>query len=127
MSHSNTNIVEGESYRHLAPELIKARSEGTAACPTPASDCYAFAMTILELVTSKKPFCECAQELEVTKLVGRGTRPGQPCDQLALLPPDASNRLWELLGGMWAHDPKTRPAMDVVHAKLEKIYALVDS
>lgn len=100
--------------------------DGTPFRTTAASDCYAFSMTILSLLTLKSPFVECAHELNVTKRVERGKRPSRPSDHLELLPRDASERLWGLLEEMWDQDPNKRPNLDVVHTRLGEIYILVD-
>jgi hypothetical protein len=44
-----------ESSRWKAPELL----EGEEIHPTPASDVYGWAMSVLECLTTKRPYKEC--------------------------------------------------------------------
>ncbi|KAF8305885.1 kinase-like protein [Clavulina sp. PMI_390] len=69
-----TAIIEGGRYRYLAPELLAAPSFRS----TPASDCYAFGMTILQLATLQIPFAEYGNDWAASSAAQRKEQPRQP-------------------------------------------------
>ncbi|KAF8310625.1 kinase-like protein, partial [Clavulina sp. PMI_390] len=113
-TRSITEIVEGGKLRYLAPELVLLPVNHSYRS-TPASDCYAFAMTILELATLQKPFIEYSNEKIASKAARRGVRPQQPPETVFRAMSDSTTTmLWELLEEMWAHEPTERPNMSQV-------------
>ncbi|KAF8294454.1 kinase-like protein, partial [Clavulina sp. PMI_390] len=106
-----TGIFEGGKLRYLAPELFLLQP-GQSFRSTPASDCYAFGMTILELATLQKPFVECQNQQAASTAAGKGLRPEQPpADAFGALGDSKVTILWRLLEEMWAHEPTNRPNM----------------
>jgi hypothetical protein len=109
-----------------------------------ATDCYAFAMTILEMATLQRPFAEFENELAASRAAERGIRPRRPRAHSRSLPASpqdkgkddggfgdmpavAADRLWELLGEMWHVDPLLRPGMDIVKERVEGVLCMVTS
>jgi serine/threonine protein kinase len=117
-----TSIMEGGKYRFLAPELFSGIDQKfRTSC---ASDCYAFAMTILEMATLQRPFAEFDNEMSASRAAERGQRPRRPED-MGDLPKEAADALWALLGKMWAHDPEERPGLDIAETRLEGILSML--
>ncbi|KAF8294456.1 kinase-like protein, partial [Clavulina sp. PMI_390] len=111
-------IVEGGQFRYLAPEVHLFDSEKSFHT-TPASDCYAFAMTILGLATLDKPFAEYQNEYAAANAAGKNQRPQRPLrESFGALDEAIVDMLWILLTEMWAHNPADRPSMRVVVSRL---------
>lgn len=81
---------------------------------------------MLEMATLKRPFVEFENEMSASRAAERGIRPRR-CgeDMMGDLSSDAVDLVWALLGRMWAHDPKARPGLDAVEARLEEISASI--
>lgn len=122
VTRSTTGLIEGGKYRYLAPELLTVTGADDFRT-SPASDCYEFAMTILEMATLDKPWAEFSHELRAARAAEMGTRPIRP-DSFGGLPDEVADALWALLGQMWAQEPLTRPSLGVVQAELERISSL---
>ncbi|KAF8312868.1 kinase-like protein, partial [Clavulina sp. PMI_390] len=120
-TRTETKIAEGGKYRYLAPELLAPHALKFRT--TPASDCYAFAMTILELGTVQRPFVEFLEERAAFNAAERGIRPGKPLAKVfGSLGHHAVDLLWALLTEMWDHDPTRRPSMHVVNCRLVEVF-----
>ena len=59
-------------YRYCAPEVLDGRGR------SPSSDIYAFAMTVIELMTDSKPLNHIRPTAKVPSKVGCGERPMRP-------------------------------------------------
>ncbi|KAF8300165.1 kinase-like protein [Clavulina sp. PMI_390] len=115
ITRSATNIQEGGKLRYLAPEVLQLLDTNQSFRTTPASDCYAFAMTILELATLQKPFSEYKNEWAASNMAKLGVRPQRPAqEKFGALSDQTVDRLWALLTDMWAHDVAGRPSMQHV-------------
>ncbi|KAF8317450.1 kinase-like protein, partial [Clavulina sp. PMI_390] len=115
-----TNIVEGGKFRYIAPELFAPSL--TQFRTTVQSDCYAFAMTILELATLERPFAEFDNERKAFTAAERGVRPQRaPLAKLGMQSEELADRLWTLLGDMWVQAHLKRPTMYTVNARLVDI------
>lgn len=123
VTRTNSNIVEGGKYRYLAPELVTDDEFRTSR----ASDCYSFAMAILEMATLERPFAEILRDLSVPPLAAAGRRPRRPKNGLGDLPTGAADALWALLSLMWAHDKEKRPSLDRVGTSLQTVQVLLSS
>lgn len=100
------HLSGGGRVRYLAPELLTDAEFVT----TEATDCYAFAMTILELGTLAHPFSNIRNDLAVVSAVIRRRRPPYPrC--MRKLSASATRRLWGLMSEMWKQMPGDRPGM----------------
>ena len=117
-----TSVVAGGKYRFIAPELYSGANQEFRT--SRASDCYAFAMTILEMATLQHPFAEFDNELSACRAAERGQRPHRPED-MGDLPSEAANTLWALLGDMWVHNPEERPGLDIVETRLESVLSML--
>ncbi|KAF8306169.1 kinase-like protein [Clavulina sp. PMI_390] len=123
-TRSATNIVEGGRYRYLAPELLSPSAEYKFRT-TPASDCYSFAMTILQLVTLEKPFAEYKYESGAFHAAERGLRPQHPpLEAFGTLSELIVDLLWTLLTYMWDHEENKRPGMDTVAYRVGELRSL---
>lgn len=122
VTRSTTGLIEGGRYRYLAPELLSVPEPGFFRT-SPATDCYAFAMTILELATLDRPYVEFTHELRAARAAEKGTRPARP-DDLGCLAVVTANALWEYLGMMWDQNPSKRPGLDRVQLRLTEILHL---
>ncbi|KAF8307229.1 kinase-like protein [Clavulina sp. PMI_390] len=121
-TRSKTSILEGGRYRYLAPEVLMDGVDKFRT--TPESDCYAFAMTILELATRQKPFAEHDDEFAALNAAQKGDRPKRPpLEVFGELGEKRTNRLWELLTTMWDPNAAKRPSMHVVNRRLGEISA----
>ncbi|KAF8313235.1 kinase-like protein, partial [Clavulina sp. PMI_390] len=121
LTRTATNIIEGGKYRYMAPELLSVSTDYKFRT-TPASDCYAFAMTILELATLQKPFVEFDNERAAFSAAERGIRPTRPTGTaLGMADEEMVNSLWNLLTDMWDGEPSKRPTMFKVNCQLVDI------
>lgn len=121
VTRSTTGLIEGGKHRYLAPELLSVAGPNDFRT-SPASDCYSFAMTILEMATLDRPFAEFSHELRAARAAEKGIRPLRP-EKLGTLPEAMADTLWALLNRMWAQEPLERPSLDVVKLELEEIYS----
>lgn len=120
-----TGITDGGSLRYLSPELASAIIHNSQKFRTSAaSDCYAFAMTILCLATLLPPFFKYKTDHSAMLAAERGEQPDRPED-LGALPPHIADVLWSLLTDMWKHRPSDRPALDEVQRRLEGIASML--
>ncbi|KAF8313210.1 kinase-like protein, partial [Clavulina sp. PMI_390] len=124
VTRTATNITEGGKYRYMAPELLSS-SPSHKFRTTPASDCYAFAMTILELATLQKPFAEFDNERAAFSAAEGGVRPERPgLGAFSSLNEQQVDLLWALLTEMWEQDPSKRPNMYHVNCCLVDILCI---
>ncbi len=101
--------------RWLAPELIDSTdNELAVTSPTKKTDVYSYGMSMLELITEKRPWSECKREVMVIlNVISKKTIPSRPKD-VAL-----SDELWALMQDCWRRDSATRPDMEQVRERLE--------
>ena len=111
IQRSRSIASPGGSERYLAPEMVISK---TVERPTVSSDCYAFAMVILELTTLQPPFCERENTLSVGPAVVQGFRPRRPETGLLVGEP-----LWRLVRDLWDGVPEDRPPMQEVVRRLQ--------
>ncbi|KAF8292334.1 kinase-like protein, partial [Clavulina sp. PMI_390] len=117
-TRTSTGIVEGGKLRYLAPELLA----NCAFRSTMASDCYAFAMTILELATLQKPFAEYENERAASNAAEQGFRPKQPPMQVfGALGEQTVHMLWVVVSQMWDQEPANQPSIHHVCSKISEI------
>lgn len=111
-------------YRYLAPELWSMLLSDGQFRTTYASDSYAFAMTILEMVSLQHPYAEFRTAEAAASQAAKGKRP--PRSQHVLdVPSKVQDALWSLLDEMWAHDPERRPSLELAEAELQNILSLL--
>ncbi|KAF5373016.1 hypothetical protein D9758_001463 [Tetrapyrgos nigripes] len=109
-SHSITSSANNRgSIRWLAPELINPDSVHTDLAGSKTRDIYAFACTIVEVLTGRPPFPEYKMDLHVMIQVLKGNRPARPSD--------CSDEVWTLIQRCWSERLTERlSAVEVVKA-----------
>ncbi|KAH7903719.1 kinase-like domain-containing protein [Hygrophoropsis aurantiaca] len=95
------------SNRWLAPEL--SIGDGIM---TPAADVYAFAMTVLELLTHEQPWATI-KITHVIKQINEKKRPARPegCFGEAALERGLDDHIWNLIQACWVTERKDRPTI----------------
>lgn len=101
-----------ESYRWFAPELCSAPG-----VLSPASDVFAYSMTVLELMTGQPPFSHIKRTPEVLIKMQQGERPRRP-ESPEIIERGLDDNLWDLLTRCWVEDPAARPSIHEVIAEL---------
>ncbi|KAF8298208.1 kinase-like protein [Clavulina sp. PMI_390] len=112
-----TGILAGGVDRFTSPELLSLKGNSKWRT-THSSDCYGFAMTILQLVTLQKPFAEFEQSFQASQAATRGKRPKRPAAEVLGLSVKTADQLWSLLKDMWHQNPVKRPDMHIVWRSL---------
>ncbi|KAL5514114.1 hypothetical protein ACEPAG_2875 [Sanghuangporus baumii] len=101
-----------ESYRWSAPELCS-----DPYILTTASDVFAFAMTVIELMTGEAPYSHIKRNSEVLIKMGGGERPLRP-EGTEIIERGLDDKLWNLLIRCWAADLAERPTIHEVITEL---------
>lgn len=94
-------------YRWCSPELLDGKGR------TPSSDIYAFSMTVLELMTGKKPLVHIKHTATVPFKVSLGERPLRPTDADCVRR-GLDDDMWSLLQECWVKEPERRPTVDAI-------------
>ncbi|KAF9259563.1 kinase-like protein, partial [Marasmius fiardii PR-910] len=119
MIHTTSGAVKG-SIRWMAPEIYAItdgvnNNKNTKEDKTPR-DIYAFACTVLEIMTGKPPFSEFLIDAAVIYQVSvRRIRPERPAEGWC---PD---HIWKLVEVCWDEDPLKRPRAKALHSYLESL------
>ncbi len=124
--NSFTSCLEHGCLRWQAPELVfpdsqflstsdhgSSQSEGGDSIlpkPTAQSDIYALGMTVLELITEKKPFSSLALDTAVVIDLYHSRTPTRPI--VSEIPGSGalSNEIWSFLTSCWSKSPTERPS-----------------
>jgi len=102
----------------MSPELLNPDLFGFKnSLPTNGSDCYAFGMVILEVLSGRAPFKSYSDFIVIQKVI-EGERPGRPQGAEG---PRFTDDLWETLGRCWSPQPKNRPTIKEVLECLERV------
>ncbi|KAG7100175.1 hypothetical protein E1B28_001954 [Marasmius oreades] len=111
------------TIRWMAPELWKSHDYEATRKDKKAKfgrDIYAYAMTVLEIITGQIPFPHIKQDAAVIYAVGvLGTRPDRP-NAVAWCP----DVIWMLVQRCWAKETHLRPMADDVHSFLSLLRIL---
>ncbi|KAG8923744.1 hypothetical protein FRC01_012400 [Tulasnella sp. 417] len=99
-----------ENVGYMSPELIE---EGNY---TTASDLYAFASLLLEILSGQPPYYKLSYDQATAQITQR--KKPSPEDHQAL---SSSSPLWELMQRCWSTLPSDRPKMEEVHTSLENM------
>lgn len=97
-----------DSVRWFAPEVNHDRVLSTR------SDVYSFGMTVLELISGRRPYDELRNAFQVVAKVTMGKRPERPAEM-------NNDKLWALLIRCWDQIPEERPSIQQVVVALESI------
>ena len=110
---SSSSNDRGGTVRWMSPELMDPERFGYKKITrTKASDCYAFAMVIYEVISGHLPF-QGRSSFAVSIMVMEGTRPGRETGF-----PDA---IWDMLEFCWVDRPRDRPSVNDVLQCLEDV------
>ena len=105
----------------MSPELLDSELfNSNDGCLTKASDCYAFGMVILEVLTGQPPFTPFKDHI-VSRKVTNGERPERPTGVKGTW---FTGDLWKMLGLCWEEDPHDRPSIEAVRECLEKVLSI---
>ncbi|KAF9262799.1 kinase-like protein [Marasmius fiardii PR-910] len=106
------------SVRWMAPELFDGYGEDSSKDQTPR-DIYAFACTIIEIMTGKPPFASLKNDVAVIKQVClNGARPPRPNGVWC------PKNVWDLVEQCWHQDHLKRPTAKDIHAHLTTLSRL---
>ncbi|KAF8627079.1 hypothetical protein AX15_004557 [Amanita polypyramis BW_CC] len=110
-----TSYKPAGTARWIAPELTLAEDDYDGPKYSKASDIFALAMTIMEVVTGEVPFASKKQDIAVMRLISEGKRPD--------LPVEISRHGWfkELVEKCWDRNPNLRPTARDIEDALNKV------
>ncbi|KAJ7036924.1 kinase-like domain-containing protein [Mycena alexandri] len=109
---SKEPFIGSGSRNWMAPELL------TGSSPRPASDIYAFGMTVYELYANEIPLATVAYGDYCELVVRNGVRPRRPSPDES---PRLDNSVWELAERCWVADAKARPAATDLHETISRL------
>ncbi|TFK47968.1 kinase-like protein, partial [Heliocybe sulcata] len=115
VNHAFTTVNMAGVARWQAPEVILDAEDDPNGPYTKASDVYAFAMLIVEMITLERPFSHQRSDTGVVLKAVQGDRPRKP-DNLD----ETQLKLWTLAERCWAPEPGQRPDMTEVYENLQK-------
>lgn len=118
VTRTQTMLQEGGHLRFLAPELSDGIAEKFRT--SQESDIFSLSMTFLNAWTRRPPFHELKNDLQVAAEFRRDRRPTRPTvsTQLSGI---VEEKLWTLLGKMWAGASITRPSSTTVREEIEAL------
>ncbi|KAL0069402.1 hypothetical protein AAF712_003427 [Marasmius tenuissimus] len=126
---SSTSEMKG-SIRWMAPELFHSNNgifatmgDGTERIDKFARDLYAFACTVLEVITGKPPFVELTDPKVMYEVMFNNARPSRPPSAIYWCP----DNVWALIQRCWAQRSQDRPKASEVHGFLSTLWTLLYS
>ncbi|KAG8787960.1 hypothetical protein FRC12_015078 [Ceratobasidium sp. 428] len=118
LGFSATCIAGGGTARWMAPELIK-REDENAADRSMQADIYAFGMTILEVMTGRKPYSEYRREPMATLAATEGKHPRRP-EEISTQTRFGDER-WNVMMACWNMVPDYRPDAQLLNTMLASL------
>ncbi|KAJ8085074.1 hypothetical protein PM082_003856 [Marasmius tenuissimus] len=127
LARTNTHDHKG-SLRWMAPELfhlgdgattLNADGEGQIRNDRFTRDIYAFACTVLEIITGKPPFADIVDPTVMFQVTILKARPPRPSSEFWC--PDV---IWAMVRDCWAQQVKDRPKASEVHGFLLRLVDL---
>ncbi|KAG6329517.1 hypothetical protein ID866_9571 [Astraeus odoratus] len=106
-----TSVHRGGTAAWLAPEVI----DGSPS--TMESDVWAYGMTVLELLTAKRPYHGIEKIPAIMFKILKGPPP-RPSDESTCS--RMTDEWWDLCSWCWRRDPPSRPAISDVIEKLDQ-------
>ncbi|KAG8697861.1 hypothetical protein FRC08_006266 [Ceratobasidium sp. 394] len=120
LEFTDTTNTVGGTTRWMAPELLdEDESEDEDTNRSQPADIYALGMTILEVMTARKPYFECKKDAAVIKAATKGQYPRRP-DEFSENKRFGDER-WTLLLGCWKRNPNSRPKVTEVRETMVSI------
>ncbi|KZP02407.1 kinase-like protein, partial [Athelia psychrophila] len=102
--------LPSSGMRWMAPELFSSQLDD--ACTT-SSDVWALAMTILEVMSGRMPYCPRRKALAAGIAIMKGILPERPDND------SVSDDLWRALNMLWIGNPESRPCALFVQWQLD--------
>ncbi|CAE6432800.1 unnamed protein product [Rhizoctonia solani] len=93
--------------RWMSPELFNFEPDSIPT-PTLASDIWALACTIFEIISEKLPYPNYKHDIRVQRAILKGERPGDFSEEVE---GSDSPGFWAMLESCWAENPLQRPSM----------------
>ncbi|GJJ12478.1 hypothetical protein Clacol_006720 [Clathrus columnatus] len=100
------------SLAWMSPELLQAQA--IPAIPTTYSDVWAYAMTVLEVMTGRRPYSPIEAPATLIENISHGELPPRP--QRMKVPEQMSNKIWSLCQRCWRVTPRDRLTMSQVYS-----------
>ncbi|KAG8731936.1 hypothetical protein FRC11_001478, partial [Ceratobasidium sp. 423] len=98
--------------RWMSPELFDFESD-SAPAPTVASDIWALACTLFEIISEKLPYPDYKHDIRVQRAILKGERPGHFAGGSG---GDRDPGFWALVESCWSKDPSKRPSIKTILA-----------
>jgi serine/threonine protein kinase len=96
------------TFRFTAPELFSCEDQDSEDIPPPlvtvATDVWAFAMTVIEIMSGRLPFPKL-RDASVILHVDHGGRPRRNCY------PEINDEVWHMIQACWVTEPNMRPTV----------------
>jgi len=106
--NASTSGATHGSARWMAPELLNPEHpDQDVNRPTEASDIWALAMVMVEVLGGHVPFHEFRNEVVIFKVMA-GVRPERPTNAAM------TDEIWEMVHSCWNEDPTKRPKISEV-------------
>lgn len=107
-----------DSYRWFAPEVCVGQGALSL-----YSDIYAYAMTILEILTHQQPYANIKHTTEVVIKTAQGVYPIRPSDP-SVVQRGLDDNLWALVNKCWHREPSARPTIHDIIQNLETAWGV---
>lgn len=103
--------------RWMSPELFSLDPDGANAHPTTASDIWALACTLFEIISEKLPYSGYKHDVRIKRAISRGEPPGSRDPGFN----QYASGLWSTIEPCWSMDPSQRPQIIEI---LEQVLAI---
>ncbi|KAI5120410.1 hypothetical protein M0805_006911 [Coniferiporia weirii] len=107
------------TVRFTSIELLNTGSDQELNVHSKASDIWAFGMTVLVLLTKKRPYSHLSNDIQVIVAIMHGELPPIPEDYETW--PGLHKDLWKLCSRCWNSDPLKRPSMSDISSDLKSL------
>lgn len=108
---TQSNVV-ADSYRYFAPEVCMGNGNLST-----ATDIYALAMTVLEILTHQQPYRKIKHHMHAAFSASKGEQPGRPTEA-QIVARGLDHNLWALLKQCWSLKPEERPPVQEYISRL---------
>ncbi|KAL5501021.1 hypothetical protein ACEPAH_9408 [Sanghuangporus vaninii] len=125
IGHESSISIGAGTTRWMARELLHSDPSsfgaGISCRRSKASDIWALGMTILELLSGQKPYCDYANEWHIPQVIVRGEKPRFPGifhESWA----SSEDILLEICKTCWVDDPSERPTIERLCDDLQDLH-----